>query len=132
MRSLEPTEDLALTLVRRFLRLCESERTRAWVLRMVQASTAGGPHAARFYGVVNRLVVSPVLKRAGFQTSAMKTELVAGQLIGIAMLRYIVKVEPMASADVDEIVELTAPAIRATLRPDFVARSVDVAGNRRP
>jgi hypothetical protein len=42
--------------------------------------------------------------------------LVAAQLIGIAVLRHVVKVEPMASASVDEVVDLAAPSIRATLR----------------
>jgi hypothetical protein len=46
----------------------------------------------------------------------MKTELVAAQLIGVAVLRYVVEVEPIASASVDDVVELAAPSIRATLR----------------
>ena len=46
----------------------------------------------------------------------MKSELIASQLIGIGVLRYVVQVEPMASASVDEVIELAAPSIRATLR----------------
>jgi hypothetical protein len=41
---------------------------------------------------------------------------VAAQLIGIAVLRYAVKVEPIASASIDDVVDLAAPSIRATLR----------------
>jgi hypothetical protein len=116
VRSLEPAEDLAITLVRRFLLLCESPRTRRTMLRMVRGSTGNARASRRFYRVVNRVVVSPALRRRGVQVSAMKTELVAAQLIGIAVLRYVVKVEPMASASVDEVVDLAAPSIRATLR----------------
>jgi hypothetical protein len=50
------------------------------------------------------------------QASASKSELVASQLVGIRVVRYVVKVEPMASATVDEVIELAAPSIRATLR----------------
>jgi hypothetical protein len=50
------------------------------------------------------------------QASASKSELVASQLVGIGVVRYVVKVEPMASATVDEVIELAAPSIRATLR----------------
>jgi hypothetical protein len=115
-RSLEPAEDLAITLVRRFLLLCESPRTRRTMLRMVRGSTGNARAGRRFYRVVNRAVLSPVIRTRGVQTSAMKTELVASQLIGIGVLRYVVKVEPMASATVDEVIELAAPSIRATLR----------------
>jgi hypothetical protein len=34
----------------------------------------------------------------------------------IAVLRYVVKVEPMTSATIDDVVDLAAPSIRATLR----------------
>ncbi len=116
VRSLEPAEDLAITLVRRFLTLCESPRTRRTMLKMVRGSTGNARAGRRFYSVVSRVVVSPALRSRGLQVSAMKTELVAAQLIGVAVLRYVVKVEPMASASVDEVVDLAAPSIRATLR----------------
>ena len=65
----------------------------------------------------------------------MKTELLAAQLIGIAVLRYVVKVEPMASASVDEVVDLAAPSIRATLGRDLPQlrpsnRSVSIGWSR--
>jgi hypothetical protein len=86
------------------------------MLRMVRGSTGNARAGRRFYGVVNRAVLSPVMRSHGVQASAMKSELIASQLIGIGVLRYVVKVEPMASATVDEVIELAAPSIRATLR----------------
>ena len=56
------------------------------------------------------------MRSRGVQASAMKSELIASQLIGIGVLRYVVNVEPMSSATVDEVIELAAPSIRATLR----------------
>ena len=69
----------------------------------------------RFYALVNRLVLSPVLRAAGVQTSAVRVELVGAQLVGLAMMRYVLKVEPIASLDVDELVPMMAPALRQTL-----------------
>jgi hypothetical protein len=115
-RSLEPAEDLAITLVRRFLLLCESPRTRRVMLRMVRGSTGDARAGRRFYRIVTRLVLSPAMRARGVQASAMKTELVASQLVGIGVLRYVVQVEPMASASIDEVIELAAPSIRAMLR----------------
>jgi hypothetical protein len=46
----------------------------------------------------------------------MRLELVASQLIGLAMARYVIQVEPIASASIDEVVALAAPSIRAALK----------------
>jgi len=107
--------DSAERLVRRFLVFCESPRTRARALALVRGSVAGGRTGRRVYAFVNRLVVHPLLQAAGIKASALRMELVASQLIGMAMMRYVLEVEPMASATPEEIVELMAPSIRAAL-----------------
>lgn len=118
MHSLDPTEDFAIRLVRRFLLLCEHPRTRQRMLRLVRQSTRVGPDAPKLYGWINRAVLNPrfqplVERRA---MSAMKAELVASQLIGLAMTRYVLKIEPLASAPVDDVVRMLAPAITAALQ----------------
>ena len=116
MTDLEVTDDVAVRLVRRFLLVCESPRTQATVVRLTQRS-AGNARAGRLlYRVVSRLVVNPVARATGVEASALRTELVVAQLVGLAMLRYVVKAEPLASATVDEVVELAAPGVRAVLR----------------
>jgi hypothetical protein len=118
MQSLDPTEDFAIRLVRRFLLLCESPHTRARVLRMVQSATKSGPEGPRLYRWINRTVLHPMLAKRGVPDSAMKAELVASQLVGLAMVRYVLEVEPMASASVEEVVHLAAPAVRAAMAGD--------------
>jgi hypothetical protein len=54
--------------------------------------------------VLNRTVVNPAARATGVQASALRYELVCGQLVGLAMMRYVLQVEPVASAPVDEIV----------------------------
>ena len=112
----EPTRDLAVRLLTRFLQLCESPRTRDRMVTMVQGSTGSARAGRVLYRMINRSVLNPVARATGVQSSAMRTELLASQLIGLAMLRYVIKVEPMASASVDDVVALTAPSIRATLQ----------------
>ena len=65
---------------------------------------------------MNRAAVNPVARVTGVQASAMRLELVASQLIGLAMARYVIQVEPIASASVEEVVTLAAPSIRAALK----------------
>lgn len=107
--------DFSERLLRTFLGMCESTRSRDRVLRLVQASVGNGVAGRRFYAFLNRAVVHPVARISGVQASAMRIELVCGQLVGLAMLRYVLEVEPVASADLDVVVRQYAPAIRATI-----------------
>jgi hypothetical protein len=109
-------DDLAVRLVRQFLRLCESPRTSGRMVRLVRGSTNGARAGRVLYRAINRSVLSPVARGSGVQASALKLELVTSQLIGIAMLRYVIEVEPMASASIEEVVALAAPSVRATLQ----------------
>ena len=109
------SNDLTERVLRRFLLLCESPRTQRRALALVQASVSNASAGRRFYALVNRLALSPVLRAAGVQTSAVRVELVGAQLVGLAMMRYVLKVEPIASLDVDDLVPMMAPALRQTL-----------------
>jgi hypothetical protein len=115
MRTQGVSKDLTERMLRRFLLLCENPRTQRRVLALVEASVSNARAGRRFYALVNRLVLSPILRAAGVQTSAVRIELVGAQLVGLAMMRYVLKVEPIASLDVDELVPMMAPALRQTL-----------------
>ena len=108
--------DFSVRLLRTFLGLCESPRTRQGMLRMVRSSVGSARAGRAFYRVLNRTVVNPVARATGVHASALRFELVCGQLVGLAMMRYVLQVEPVASAPAEEIVRQFAPAIRATLR----------------
>jgi hypothetical protein len=45
----------------------------------------------------------------------LRAELAAAQLVGAAVLRYVIKVEPLASADVEQIIARVAPVVQGHL-----------------
>ena len=108
--------DFSVRLLRRFLGLCENPRTRSGMLRMIRASVGSARAGQAFYKVLNRSVVNPVAKATGVHASAMRIELVCSQLVGLAMMRYVLHLEPVASAPAEDIVRRFAPAIRATMK----------------
>lgn len=116
MPSLDPVDDLAEVLVRRFLTLCENPRTRERMLAMVRGSTGSARAGQRLYAAINRLVLHPRVQRTGVPASTIRWELVTSQLVGIATLRYVVELEPMASLPVEDVVRLAASAVAAVLR----------------
>lgn len=107
--------DTAERLLRRFLTLCESPRTSARMLSMVKGALEHEGSGRRFYSIFNAVVLSPVMRLGGLKSNAVRGELVASQLIGLAMMRYVIKVEPICSLDREDVVALMAPAIRAAL-----------------
>jgi hypothetical protein len=107
--------DFTERVLRRFLLLCENPRTRRRALALVQGSVGNARAGRRFYALVNRAVLNPVARSLGVESSAVRVELVGAQLVGLAMLRYVLEVEPIASLSVDELVERMAPSVRATL-----------------
>ena len=108
--------DFSVRLLRTFLGLCENPRSRQRMLKMVRSSVGSGSTDRALYRMLNRTVVTPTAKAAGIKASALRYELVCGQLVGLAMMRYVLEVEPVASTSTDEIIQVFAPAIRATLK----------------
>ena len=85
------------------------------MLALVKGSVSNGRAGKRLYALINKVVLSPVARTMGVETSAVRLELVGAQLIGLAMIRYVLKVEPIASLSVDELVPLMAPPLRQAL-----------------
>ena len=115
MPSPEVPPDFTERLLRRFLLVCENPRTRRRALALVRGSVSNARTGRRFYALVNRVVLNPVARAMGVETSAIRLELVGSQLIGLAMIRYVLEVEPIASLEIDELVPLMAPPLRQAL-----------------
>jgi len=63
--------------------------------------------AAELLGFVRRLTVRP--------DASFRASLVAAQLVGIAMLRHVIRVAPLAKASPEQIVGIVAPMIEQYL-----------------
>jgi AcrR family transcriptional regulator len=66
--------------------------------------------ARRLFGHLGGLLDTP--------DADLRVNLAAGQLIGVALLRYALRVEPIASADVEELVDRCAAALAVILGSD--------------
>ncbi|MFE9922069.1 TetR family transcriptional regulator [Streptomyces sp. NPDC005774] len=110
-----PLEEVGERMTRMILGLWENPVTRAPLLAIVR-SAVNNEIAA---GVFRRLVAGQLLRRiAGrldLPDAELRAELAAAQLVGIAMIRYVIKVEPLASADAEQIVERVAPVVQGHL-----------------
>jgi AcrR family transcriptional regulator len=96
-----PTALIGETLVRHFLDQWESGSGLPVLLR----SAASNPAAAKQLQEIFARQVFPAIAAAGSgENAAVRAGLVASQLIGLAMTRYILKLPPMVMMDQDLIV----------------------------
>jgi hypothetical protein len=65
------------------------------------------------------VVIKPLGAALGIDDPGRRMPLVASQMIGIVMFRYLVPVEPLASMAADEVVAVYAPTIQRYLTGDL-------------
>jgi Tetracyclin repressor-like, C-terminal domain len=108
-------DDLAERVLRRFLTWCDDERNQKRAYGMVMGALRQRSGARLTLKFLNNVILRPVLVASGSHPSAARMELVAGQLMALAMVRYRIRLEPIASMDAEELIALYAPAVRAML-----------------
>jgi len=107
-------------LARFMLTIWENPETRGPLLAVVRSALTNETAAALFRGLVSRTVLARAAGELDAPDAEFRVQLAASQLVGIIMLRYVVKVEPMASATPEQLVRLVAPTLQRYLTaPDI-------------
>jgi AcrR family transcriptional regulator len=89
--------------------------------------------AAQLQAAVGQLITGPV-EALGGAGAAERAGLIAAQLLGLALCRYILRLEPLASLPADEVVAAVAPSIQRYLAPSTLpgpAEAADQPGGSR-
>jgi Tetracyclin repressor-like, C-terminal domain len=64
-------------------------------------------------------VFNPLLKKLGADKVKLRASLCASQLVGLGIMRYAVRSEPIHSMDVDTLVDAVAPTLQRYLTGDL-------------
>src|SRR3954452_1931564 len=87
-------------LVRLFLSTWDDERRRPALVALLRAASTD-PTAADLLRSRFTAMVAPLL--AGLPQAAMRASLCAGQMLGLGLVRYVLRLEPLASAGHDAV-----------------------------
>ncbi|MFI8947367.1 TetR family transcriptional regulator [Streptomyces sp. NPDC053750] len=108
-------DEVGERLTRFVLGVWENPATRTPLLAIVRSAVNNETAAAVF----RRLIAAQLLRRIAAQLdlpdAELRAELAAAQLVGCALLRYVIKVEPLASADLEWIIARVAPVVQGHL-----------------
>ena len=108
-----PVEDLGERLVRVYLRLVDAPDSP--VVALLRSATSDEAAARTIREFVSEELIGRIVERLRVDDGALRASLVGTQLVGMAMLRRIVALEPLASAEHDTVVAWLAPTIQRYL-----------------
>ncbi|MFF3394710.1 TetR family transcriptional regulator [Streptomyces sp. NPDC002669] len=111
----EGTDGLGERLARYFLSVWENPASRAPLLAVMRSALTHEAAAKVLRGFVLRRLLERVAEALDVPDATFRAELAASHMIGIVMLRYVLRTEPLASAPPERIVELVAPTLQRYL-----------------
>ncbi|WP_058045658.1 TetR family transcriptional regulator [Streptomyces roseifaciens] len=111
-------DDLGERLTRFILGVWENPDTREQLLAIVRSAVANETAAAVFRDLVTTRLMARIAGELDIPDPKLRSELAAAHLVGVAMLRYVIKVEPLASADLEQVIGMVAPAVQRHLAGD--------------
>jgi AcrR family transcriptional regulator len=111
--------DIGTRMVRTYLRIWESPDTGPSMVAMLQSATSNSDAHDAFRAFMQNYVLTAVSDVLGGGDEArLRAMLAASQLVGAAVLRYVMKVAPLATLSGDEMVRLLAPTVTRYLTAD--------------
>ena len=109
-----PVEEAGRRIMELFVSVWDDEETRLPLLALVRGVVEPGGARLVKDGFF-RLVLRPVGEAFGLDQPDRRLSLVASQLFGLIVVRYVLALEPLASAPSDELVETYAPVVQGYL-----------------
>jgi hypothetical protein len=85
------------------------------ILTLVRSAVSNDKAATMLREFLTAELLTVIARLTGHPDAHLRASLVAAQLIGIATLRHVIRVEPLVRASPDEIVPLVTPAIEQYL-----------------
>jgi AcrR family transcriptional regulator len=105
-----PRTQVGPRILRMFLGLWENPETRTSFLALVRSVSTNDQAADMLRQFIERAVLARVAE--ALDVPKLRLTGMVSQVMGIAMTRYIIKVEPIASASTEELVAMIGPVIQ--------------------
>jgi len=108
-------KDMGATIVRAFLEAWEPPESRSPLVAMVGSAMTNETAMTLVREYLGRRVFGPITQTLGAPDAELRATLMGSQFIGLAMMRCIARIEPLASASVDQLVAAVGPTMQRYL-----------------
>lgn len=107
--------DAGPRIVRFAMTLWEEPPIRERLVAMLRTAATNEQVAALFRGFMERELVPRLSAALGAEYPELRVELVMSQIVGLAMARYVFRIEPLASAGIDTVATFVGPTLQRYL-----------------
>ena len=107
--------DLGERMARLMLTVWDDEDFRAQLVGLLRTAVADDQAAAMIREFATTEVIGRIVNAARSDQSLLRTNLLASQVFGLLMTRYVIKLEPLASVEKETLVRASAPTFQRYL-----------------
>ncbi|MDF5759300.1 TetR family transcriptional regulator [Spongiactinospora sp. TRM90649] len=111
-----PREQTGFRLVRELLTITASPQAREPMMALMRTAMTNEQAVGMVREFLMQAILGRVITLAG--VSPLRAEAAFAQLFGMMAMRYIVKLEPLATVEIDELAEVIGPAVQRYLFDD--------------
>jgi AcrR family transcriptional regulator len=108
-------DQLGATVVRSFLEAWEPPESRVRLQAMLRSAMTNETAMAMIRDLLVREVFGPITRALGLPDAQLRATLVGSQLVGLGMMRFVGRLEPLASTSIDELVAAVGPTVQRYL-----------------
>ncbi|WP_026162932.1 TetR family transcriptional regulator [Kribbella catacumbae] len=110
-----PPEELGRRIITVFLGVWESPDGQQRMKAILRSVVSSDEVARLMREGISQLILTPVAEALGVPDAQFRVSLVATQLIGMAMTRYVIELDPIASCEVPDLIDRMAPTLQRYL-----------------
>lgn len=107
-----PREQIGVNLVTVVIRALESERARDRVISLIRTGLGHDFAATMIRQFLVREVMKRIAEELGVDDGELRATAAASQMVGMLIVRYGIRAEPLASAPAEEVARRIGPAIQ--------------------
>ena len=111
----EGVDGLGDRLVRLFLSVWDGTPGQGPMLALIRSAVSHEQAATLLREFVTDVLLGPIARAVGGDRPELRASLVASQMVGLSMARYVVRIEPLTSADADTVAAAVGPTIQRYL-----------------
>jgi AcrR family transcriptional regulator len=101
--------------------ILEDPETRRPLVALLRAAVTEPEAAELIRDILTRRLLLPIASRLGGDRAPLRASLVASQVVGLAVVRYVVRIQPLADASRDDLVRALIPVFEHYLHGDWTA-----------
>jgi len=106
-----PPEHIGDRVVRRFIAIWDATGGGQFAA-LLRSVTTHRQAADALRDIFVNHIFGPLMQQSGVDQPQLRANLFATQMVGLGIVRYVVKFEPLASADVDVVARAVAPTLQ--------------------